>query len=576
MCVWNRANPIHPFNRRSLRPTPSSPCPHIHERKNSRSTHIHRPASGMVDATSSWLRWTLCLIGLTVMLWATPTIGSAAQVTLTWDPNNPVPDGYRLYQRTDNQSYNFSKPAWSGPTSSCTVAGLADATRYFFVVRAYYGATESGNSNEVSYTTPAPAAGPVPQPVNREPVADAGPDQYVAGRILVTLNGSGSSDPDGDKLTYTWTQISGPSVQLSSRYAVRPTFTAPAATTTAVVLAFRLLVVDPSGLNAADTCQVQIMAAASATPEPTQPGTLPENGTVSNQPPAQPRIIYPAHGAEGVPLRPVFAASTFMDPDPGDHHAKTEWMILSQKDRRIVMNVRRSGSIRLRIPKLVLEPDTDYVCKTRYFDARGNASQWSPENAFTTRQAKYFLSDNDAAELNSAPADTDLNSNNLVDSNEYHTLRSLLTPDGQRTFAVGIEESENIVSLDAAIVTDPLLEEMPVGADLFPYGLLSYRIQVQEPGQQASVTLYFSEPIDPQTSWVAYGSEGLWSDCSQHIYSSEDGFTVERLITDGGPDDADGVANGVIVDTLAATQQADGQSGGASAGGGCFIRSLLK
>ncbi len=64
-------------------------------------------------------------------------------------------------------------------------------------------------------------------PVNDAPTADAGPDQTVFVTDTVTLDGSGSSDVDGDTLSYAWTLTAvpvGSGAALSSATAVMPTF----------------------------------------------------------------------------------------------------------------------------------------------------------------------------------------------------------------------------------------------------------------------------------------------------------------------------------------------------------------
>ncbi|HQO81134.1 MAG TPA: PKD domain-containing protein, partial [Deltaproteobacteria bacterium] len=61
-------------------------------------------------------------------------------------------------------------------------------------------------------------------PSDNLPVADAGADQTV-NPTRVYLDGSGSRDPNGDTLKYTWSQVSGPvSVQIENATSVRASF----------------------------------------------------------------------------------------------------------------------------------------------------------------------------------------------------------------------------------------------------------------------------------------------------------------------------------------------------------------
>ena len=64
-------------------------------------------------------------------------------------------------------------------------------------------------------------------PSNRLPVANAVAPSQADEFAVVTLDGSQSSDPDGDTLQYTWEQTAGPDVAITGANAERASFTAP-------------------------------------------------------------------------------------------------------------------------------------------------------------------------------------------------------------------------------------------------------------------------------------------------------------------------------------------------------------
>jgi hypothetical protein len=82
------------------------------------------------------------------------------------------------------------------------------------------------------------------QAVNQPPVADAGPDATIQTLATAVLNGTGSSDPDGDALTYVWSRNGG-------QIATGPTPTVgPFAAGNHTIT---LTVTDPSGAGASDS-----------------------------------------------------------------------------------------------------------------------------------------------------------------------------------------------------------------------------------------------------------------------------------------------------------------------------------
>jgi hypothetical protein len=97
--------------------------------------------------------------------------------------------------------------------------------------------------------------------VNHAPAASAGADVTVAANAPVALDGAGSSDADGDPLTYKWVQTAGPSLSLSSTSNANPTFVAPSS---AAVLQFTLVVNDGETDSASSIVTITVMPPSAA------------------------------------------------------------------------------------------------------------------------------------------------------------------------------------------------------------------------------------------------------------------------------------------------------------------------
>jgi hypothetical protein len=203
-------------------------------------------------------------------------VASGATVTLDGSASS-APSGLvltYLWTQTSGSTVALSsataqKPTFTAPT---VAPGSQPATLVFSLV-----ATDANGPSAPSTVTVtvSPAA-----PLNPAPVASAGPNQSVASGSTVTLDGSGSKDPDGQAITFAWTQSSGPAVSLSSGTVAQPTFAAPSVGSglPPVSLTFSLVVTDANASSAPSTVTILVnpsSATCGSGVPPPPPGTPP-------------------------------------------------------------------------------------------------------------------------------------------------------------------------------------------------------------------------------------------------------------------------------------------------------------
>jgi hypothetical protein len=158
---------------------------------------------------------------------------------------DPLTYSWTLVSRPTSSTAALSSSTSAKPTFSADVSGV-------YVVSLVVN--DGALSSPVTTTTITAA------PANSAPVANAGVAQNVTTGSVVTLTGAGSTDANGDTLTYIWSFASMPSgstAALSSTSAVSPTFTANLAGTYVVNL-----LVNDGKVNSSNVSAVTVTASA--------------------------------------------------------------------------------------------------------------------------------------------------------------------------------------------------------------------------------------------------------------------------------------------------------------------------
>ena len=184
-----------------------------------------------------------------VVLGSDPSIAEGKTVTLSATGSSDSDGAMLSFAWSGPPDVPLDDPTSATPSFTAPMQLLADRELVFILVIT----DASGNVSGPMRVTIMVVAG-----LNDPPIADAGPDQTVAEGETVTLNGSGSSDPEDETLTFAWTPPTG--VTLDNINSATPGFTAPEQLVANRELEFILVVTDASGNASSDTVTITVTA----------------------------------------------------------------------------------------------------------------------------------------------------------------------------------------------------------------------------------------------------------------------------------------------------------------------------
>jgi hypothetical protein len=227
-----------------------------------------------------------------------------------------------------------------------------------------------------------------------------------------------------------------------------------------------------------------------------------------------------------------------------------------------------------RVPEFMLNINTTYYWRVKFYDDGDATSEWSAPFSFKT-----IIADENDQNQNGVPddqeiddPDLDLDNNGIPDINQGD-MKCVNT--GGHGAQMGLKKGANVNAIEHLMWTDPsTIDDMQNRPDTMPLGLISFKIVVDNAGDTAEVTVYFSEPAPAEAKWYRYDAINGWEDYSAHAVFSADRTSVTLQFADGSFGDADGAANTIIIDPSGPGVNASG-GGSGGGGGGCFVSSAV-
>ncbi len=315
------------------------------------------------------------------------------------------------------------------------------------------------------------------------------------------------------------------------------------------------------------------------------------DAAAASQAPDAPVLVSPVD-SEAVSTLPVLKTGPFHSNVAGAVHAKTRWQVFRDEDDTCVLDIQSASAlVSLSVPKLVLDEGTAYFWRAQFIDSNGRVSEWSDYEYFATITTDADLNLNGIPDVQEVASTADLDKDGLKDS-EQTTIKSVKMEGTTVQIGVSIKDCPTAVAVESVESEDPRLPDAyaPNKPKRMPFGLINFKIAVAHPGDPATVKLYFSAPAPWRSKWYKYDPiADRWYDFSAYAQFSADRWSITLTLRDGGAGDADGIANGVIVDPAGIVEEEDvptdggdggpvagGGSGGGAAsggggGGGCFI-----